>query len=217
MKGICIFLLGLLICTTSIGQSDHLTLYKLSNTNKTKKIKVNKAVKIGKSLLMSDSLESTKWINGKFLKVSGDSIILKTDVIRINHKFTTNQKTVSTGESTRFNAELTDAQAIQSIAFSDIDFISSKSRHDEFHDEFLTAGLWLSVITTFIVAPLVSINYTEGTFNANTYKNYALAGTACFALSVTISFLTNDTPGYQINPDWPEKKKKKKKLWKFGK
>ena len=217
MKGLCIFLIGVVICTASFGQADHLTLYKYSNTNKTKKIKVNRDIRLGKSLQMSDSLESTKWIHGKFLKVSGDSIILETDVIRINHKYTTDQKTVSTSEYIKYNTEVTDAQARQSIAFSDIDIITHRIRNHDFFDEYVTVGIWLSVITTFIVAPLVSINYSEGTFNSNTYRNWALAGTAGFALSISVSTLSHRTTTLQIDPDWPVKKKKKKKLWTWSK
>ena len=45
MKNLVILIIGLLICTTAFGQTDHLTLYKLPEKNKTKRIKLNKPIK----------------------------------------------------------------------------------------------------------------------------------------------------------------------------
>ena len=74
MKNLVILIIGLLICATAIGQTDHLTLYKLPGKNKTKRIKLNKPIKFEIGLQKTDTLKSWKRIEGKLLNVGIDSL-----------------------------------------------------------------------------------------------------------------------------------------------
>lgn len=197
MKYLVILIVGLLICATAIGQTDHLTLYKLPEKNKTKRIKLNKPIKFEIGLQKTDTLKSWKRIDGKLLNVGIDSITVEFHKEHYRKQVTTPLATTITSKTIDYNDSVFGKQFSESYAIDDIDYIDF-IRSNETWESIGIAGIICSALTTFVVAPLVSINYKDGTFNSNTYKNWALAGTAGMAISIPIAIFSSKSKRYVV-------------------
>lgn len=198
MKNLVILIIGLLICATAIGQTDHLTLYKLPGKNKTKRIKLNKPIKFEIGLQKTDTLKSWKRIEGKLLNVGIDSLTVAIQKEHYNQVAITPIVSTTTSKTVVYNDSIYVNPFSGSYAIDDIDYIDF-IRTNETWEGIGIAGIICSALTTFVVAPLVSINYKDGTFNSNTYKNWALAGTAGMAISIPIVIFSSKSKRYAIN------------------
>jgi hypothetical protein len=101
----------------------------------------------------------------------------------------------------KYSDTISDAVQI-SYAIDDIEYIEISRSYEKLEGAGIV-GVVFSALTTFVVAPLVSINYQEGSFNSNTYRNWALAGTAGMAVSFPFIIFSNKTKRYKINGCWP--------------
>ena len=213
MKNLYILIIGLLICFTATGQTDHLLLYKLPDKTKVRKIKLNSHVSIKTALNKTDTTRSWNYFHGKLVKVDNGTFTVKLTNVKISNVNTSGIKKETFVKSIVYNDSTPDGIVQKSFAYDDIDFIRHSKKHKTI--EGIGTGMaWIGAFTTLILAPLVSINYSDWTFNANTYKNYALAGTAMIAVSIPILFCTNRNRTFQIRPGWDENNKK---LWSLRK
>ena len=198
MKNLFILIIGLLICATAIGQTDHLTLYKLPAKNKTKRIKLNKPIKFEIGLQKTDTLKSWKRIEGKLLNVGIDSLTVAFRKEYYSQLAITPIASTTTNKTVVYNDSIYVNPFSESYAIDDIDYIDF-IRSNETWEGIGIVGVICSALTTFVVAPLVSINYKDGTFNSNTYKNWALAGTAGMAISIPIVIFSSKSKRYAVN------------------
>jgi hypothetical protein len=201
MKKLVILIVGLLICLTAIGQTDHLTLYKLPKKNKTKRIKLYKPINFEIGLQKTDTLKSWKRIEGKLLNVGIDSLTIEYQKEHYNKLITTPLASTTTTKTINYNDSVYEKQFSESYAIDDIDYIDF-IRSNETWEGVGIVGIICSALTTFVVAPLVSINYKDGTFNSNTYRNWALAGTAGMAISFPIVIFSSKTKRYPMKQNW---------------
>ncbi|RLD57557.1 MAG: hypothetical protein DRI97_05080 [Bacteroidetes bacterium] len=198
MKKLAILIVGILICFTAIGQTNHLTLYKLPEKNKTKRIKLNKPINFVIDLHTTDTLDSWMRIEGKLLNVGIDSLTVEYKKEYYSKLITTPMASTTTTKTIKFNDSVFGKQFSKSYAIDDIDYIDF-IRSSETLEGIGIAGIIISALTTFVVAPLVSINYKDGTFNSNTYKNWALAGTAGMAISIPITIFSSKSKRHAID------------------
>jgi len=198
MKNLVILIVGLMICFTAIGQTDHLNLYKLPKKNKSKRIKLNKPIKFEIGLQNTDTLKSWKRIDGKLLNVGIDSLTVVFQKEYYSQLLISPLASTTTNKTIDYNDSVYGKQFSKSYAIDDIDYIDVIRSHETWETIGIT-GVICSALTTFVVAPLVSINYKDGTFNSNTYKNWALAGTAGMAISIPIAIFSSSNKRYAID------------------
>jgi len=198
MKNLVILIVGFLICLTAIGQTDHLILYKLPEKNKTKRIKINTSFNFEIGLQDTDTLKTWKQVKGKLLDVGTDSLTVLFQKEYYSKVHISPLATTTTNKTINYNDSLNGKQFSVSYAIDDIDYIEYFRSHETW-ESIGIAGIICSALTTFVVAPLVSINYQDGTFNSNTYKNWALAGTAGMAISFPIAIFSSGSKRYNIN------------------
>ena len=68
-----------------------------------------------------------------------------------------------------------------------------------------------SSLAVLIVSPFICYNYSEGTFNAESYKYWALGSTAGIVLGFSFQMLGGHTK-FQFKTNWPSEKGK---VWSF--
>lgn len=201
MKHLWLCCFSVMFCFITSGQTDYFSIYKLPKTKCDKKFKLNKTFTIGYGLQLSDSMRTWKLTEGKLLLVDDKTITMEVYKNRIYSEFKGKGIETSSSEIVKYNDSL--AEAVQkSYTIDDIEYIEI-SRHNEKLEAIGIAGVIFSAITTFVIAPLVSIDYQQGTFNSNTYRNWALAGTAGMAVSFPLVIFSNKTKRYKINSCWP--------------
>jgi len=198
MKNLVILIVGILICTSALGQTDHLSLYKLPEKNKTKRFRVNKPFHFEIGLQKTDTLKSWKRIEGKLLNVGTDSLTIELKKEHYSKQLISPVGPSTTRKTIVYNDSVSGKPFSESYAIDDIDYVDF-IRKSETLEGIGIAGVICSALTTFVVAPLVSINYKDGTFNANTYKNWALAGTAGMAISFPLMIFSSRSKRFAIN------------------
>jgi len=183
MKKIILLIGSLLICSSVHAQNKDLILFKLPDKKQTIKIKSGAWISFTQSLYTPDSLQMAKWISGRLNFAMNDSINMEVEKIRTGIKLESG--IIEENILSKGGCVLT-AFKTESYPISIICGITYKNKSGEF---FTKAGTYLAVaslLTAAIVAPLVSINYQEGTFNLDTYKSVVIAGGIGFGVSIPI-------------------------------
>jgi hypothetical protein len=104
-----------------------------------------------------------------------------------------------------------DSVSIQTLKIKDLNFLKYNSRtRSTFHDMGSIISVF-SVSALLLAAPLVSINYKNGTFNSNRYFSWAYTSMAGIAISLPISILSKEKK-YKLTL---RNKVKDKKYWYF--
>jgi hypothetical protein len=201
MKHIWFICFSLMFCFIASGQTDHFTIYKLPKANRSKNVKLNKTFTIGYDLEVSDSMRTWKKTKGKLAQVNDNTLTLQVYNVQTYSELKEYGKLSSSTDILEYSDTLKDAVRI-SYAIDDIEYLEI-SRYNEQLEKIGITGAIFSALTTFVIAPLVSIDYQERTFNSNTYRNWALAGTAGMAISFPLLVSSSKTKRYKINDSWP--------------
>ena len=124
------------------------------------------------------------YYGGNLVKVTADSIFLK-PIYSGLHTYHPDKR-----ELNAKNYFLNDTITIVALKISDLDQITVHSKSAEN----LTNTGFLAAFTLLVVAPLVSINYKNGTFDTNRYAKVGGISTAimipCFVVGLNFDFRT---------------------------
>ncbi|MEN8224617.1 MAG: hypothetical protein ABFS05_04580, partial [Bacteroidota bacterium] len=183
MKKIFVLIFSLSICFSVYAQNKDLLFFKLPDKHRTVKIKPGAWISFTQEPFTLDSLEVKKYVSGILNFAKNDSINMEVEKMHTGIKLDsvlTKQITISTGKwpAQTFKTE--------SYAVSDMCSIRYQNRSGRFFSEIGIYLAWASFVTAAVVAPLVSINYKEGTFNMDTYKSVVMAGGIGFGISIPI-------------------------------
>ena len=208
MKKLCLIIIGLLIGLSSAGQSEHLYLYKLPDKTKKKKIKLNREVSFRMNMQTEGDLRTWDMVRGELISADKNHITVMVKKEEKHSSETSDTMITNSSRVVNYKDTLEGYQQIR-YAKDNIEYIDYRWNNDKLETAG-TVGLILSSITTFVVAPLVSIDYKNGTFNSNTYRNWALAGTAGMAVSIPILvvsgkyrwFVIKQGPEDHYKPAW---------------
>jgi hypothetical protein len=170
------------------GQSEHLKLYRMPEKNKSKTIRNGAYIRIDIRSYTADSLRKVDIFEGQFLNRYSDSLLIdletKTTNTYLDDKFI-KQEILSRGigpDKVPYKQE--------SIALGDINWIIYQSKPAIVSRKIGTALFFTSFLTATLIAPLVSINYGEGTFNLERYRAIAVAGSIGVGVSIPILLLS---------------------------
>lgn len=188
MKKIFVLIFSLAICFSVYAQNKDLLLFKLPDKHHTIKIKPGAWISFTKKSFTLDSLKIHKTISGKLNFAINDSINVRVEKMHTRIKLDsvlTKQITISDGDwpAQAFKSE--------SYAVSNMCSLRYQNRSGRIFSKISSHLLWVSIVTAAVVAPLVSINYKEGTFNMDTYKSVVMAGGIGIGVSIPILLFSN--------------------------
>ncbi len=162
--------------------------YLVNSIDPTKKVKL--VPKIAYELNYEDNNEDslieqkTVTLQGYIMNLNKTSINYEISTELISLKFKNGFQSWTENDYTSFDYS---GNNLRSINLKNLNHINYNSPSRDIFGQYGSATTLLSILTTFIVAPLASINYENGGFNKNRY--YKLAGSGLIGLSVGIPII----------------------------
>jgi hypothetical protein len=135
--------------------------------------------------IKDDSLEyGLRMVDGKIVQVSPETI----DIKPFSQKITKNNNCLKQTFETQYPYD-TDTIRIAKKGIIEIDY-TSYSR--ETLTSFSLSFIFLGSVTALLVAPLVSMNYKTGDFNATRYYRWAAIGLCTVGICIPITVLSGE-------------------------
>jgi len=188
MKKVLLFTLSVLICFSVYAQNNDLLLFKLPDKKQTIKIKPGAWISLQQKISFTpDSLRISNSITGKLNFAGTDSINMMVNEIRTYYEMDSSitKQIVISGKGWPFETYKSDSYPI-----SDISMLRYQNKSGHVFSEIGKYICLASIITVAVVAPLVSIDYKNSTFNMDTYKSVMIAGTVGIGISIPILILS---------------------------
>lgn len=183
MKRIFLITLGVLICFSVYSQRDDLRLFKLPDKKHSIRVKTGAWLSLSRRLYTPDSMRVNETISGRLVFATNDSINLNVD------EYITSSKI----DSALYKQTMIRKQGwpnkpykTESYPLSDIRMLRYQNKSGEVFTKVGTYLFFASLVTAAVVAPLVSIDYKNGTFNMDTYKSVVIAGGIGIGISIPI-------------------------------
>ena len=209
MKRTIIISLLCLIWFSGICQNNTLILYKLPNKKKAKNIQVDRNIKVGIQKEI-DSTKETTWINGKLNYVINDTLIISVMDYSVSKNHTAASKTWNE-HSFYYKKKSAEYIKIDHLALEDISIIQKK--YNKNFSNWNLVIIFLPLFNSFVVAPLVSMDYSDWKINTDTYKKFGMASTYVLFAGISTAIIYNlSEKKFQLKPEWP---KKEAKLWTY--
>ncbi|NQT76105.1 MAG: hypothetical protein HQ565_00215 [Bacteroidetes bacterium] len=183
MKKLLLFTISLLICFSVYSQNKDLLLFKLPDKKHTLKIKEGAWISISQRSFGADSLIMQESVRGKLNFASSDSVNIMVKEISTSFKLDSvlTKQIIIRGKSWRYEAFKS-----ESYPLSNISTLRYQNKSGHVFTEIGTYLFFASLLTAAVAAPLVSIDYKEGTFNLDTYKSVVIAGGIGIGISIPI-------------------------------
>ncbi len=149
--------------------------------------------------LENDSVKSIKSLKGKFISSSSHEIMLIPSRSTIK---SINKDSIKQSIETFYPLNTRPV----SFRYDDISMISYQS--NSAHNCLVSAKIMtvIGLLTTFVVAPLASIDYRNGSINSRTYFTFAATGLGLYILSIPL-FLISKEKKFHLNLNGNSKEK----------
>jgi len=170
------------------AQNNDLLLFKLPDKKQTIKIKPGAWISLQQKISFTpDSLRIRNTITGKLNFARTDSINMMVNQIRTYYEMDSciTKQIVISGKGWPFETFKSDSYPI-----SDISMLRYQNKSGHVFSEIGKYICLASIITVAVVAPLVSIDYKNKTFNMDTYKSVMIAGAVGIGISIPILILS---------------------------
>ena len=212
MKKITTLIAGLLIINSLNAQTWKTQIKCISENPKVKtlKLKSKSNVKIGTLLSDSDSLKECKYYSGLFLHGGSDSLRIKLKSIAANKVFGNGIKQDTRIPAKYYWEKTADTIYNVNIALKDVHLLEYQKFTQKMFGNIEDAVLFSS-LAVLLISPFICFNYKDGTFNAESYKYWALGSTAGIVLGMSFQMMGGHTK-FQFKPGWPSEKAK---VWSF--
>ena len=184
MKKLLLLSLSVLICFSVYSQNNDLLLFKLPDKKQTIKIKPGAWLSLNQKSFTTDSLRINTTISGTLNFAANDSINMMVEYISTSHEL--DSALIQQIVIYRKGGWPYEAFKSESYSLSNIDMLRYQNKSAHVFREIGEYLMVASVITAAVVAPLVSIDYKNGTFNMDTYKSVLIAGGIGIGVSIPI-------------------------------
>lgn len=168
--------------------------YLINSIDSTKKVKLVPKIAYG---LNCTEQNTDTLIEQKTVTLQGYIVNLNKTAVTYDISTETVYLRLKNGFESRTNNDYTSFDYsgndnLRNINLKNLNYINYTSPSRDFFRTFGSATTFLSVLTTVIVAPLVSINYKNGGFNKDRY--FTIAGSGLIGLSVGIPLIVFSKP-----------------------
>jgi len=200
MKRLICLCIAILISIPIFAQEKHLKLYQLPKKTKVRKIKLNSNINFRINTVKTDTSRNWNTIHGKLVSVDKDHIMLRVSKEEKIISSKTDIVDYYTWKTITYKDSVEDLM-LTTYAKENIEYLEIRRENEKLQ----TAGITMMLIslgTVLVVAPLVSIDYSDWTFNANTYRNWALAGTAGVVVSIPLILFSSNWRRYSLDEKW---------------
>ncbi len=177
---------------------------------KTLRLKPEAKVKIGTLLIDSDSLKESKYYSGFFIQGGSDSLRIKLKSIAANKVFGNGIKQDTRIPAKYYWEKTADTIYNMNIALKDVHLLEYQKFTQKMFGNIEDVVLFSS-LAVLLISPFICYNYKDGTFNAESYKYWALGCTAGIVVGFSFQMLGGHTK-IQFKPNWPSKDAK---VWSF--
>jgi hypothetical protein len=211
MKNVSLIGILILLVYLATAQTESLKIYKLPEKNISRTLKKGAYLNLGIRSITSDSLKLEDLWEGRFVEATGDSLLIHLGK-RSSYLYLENGLVEQTIISPGFCAD-PPPYKFENIPLDKISMIQYKNKSGIVFRKIGNILFFTSFFTGTIVAPLVSFNYGEGTFNINRYKTIAIAAGTGLVISIPImAFSKKKTLGFE-----PGVYYKQRDIWTFEK
>lgn len=201
MKPLLFFAFAIFLSTCVYSQNKYFTIKKIDG-NKSHKIRVNAWINIENYKLVNDTLKKVDFVEGWIDEISNDSILI--DISYTGDKLALADKS----SLYTYHDYPSGTKYKKSYPIHGIDYIHWENRRRMiFHD----LGRGITIVSAFfglVVAPLVSIDFKDKSFNLDTYKSWLIGGFSPLCFSIPLTLLSKpkeiklrDHSNYD-NPQW---------------
>lgn len=214
MKKLLLLVLTLIVGFTLIAQTWKAPVYRIDGKPKMKTVKLKSGIsmEIGRLLIDNDTLKENKYLYGNFKGVTGDTLQMTLNRIRIKSVHTNGSRTDSFIPAKSLIAPAPDSTYIMNASLTDIDFLAYRNNSiawlTDTEDFFLFGSLMV-----LIASPFICYDYKNQTFNAERYKYWGLGCTAGIVTGISLQILGGASQKkFQFHGSWPSEKAK---VWSF--
>ncbi len=168
--------------------------FLVNSVDTTKRVKLNYQIStnLNYSERNSDSLIDHKTYNMQGFIVNLTNASLNYDIASESIIVKYSNGVESTINTEYLSTDYSGDDNLRSISLNKLNYIDYSSPKRSFCYSLAGTTTFLAVLTTFVVAPLVSINFQNGDFNKKRY--YAVAGSGLIGLSVGIPMMLLSSP-----------------------
>ncbi len=200
-----IYFLFLVIST--INSQEYIESFNISNKNIQKTIICDSLdfLRITVNYKPVIAIDSTRILNGRILELTQEKIRIlpSLDIIDIDYSCDSSYYRKQWKSNTKLPT---------SIKISDISKIEYQSYSAQQWSDNGFASIIIGSLTTLIVAPLISINYKDGSFNSKRYFSTAAIGLGFVSIGIPITIISRKKTYYFKN----RINKNRTKIWSIG-
>ena len=206
MRKLLIVATLLLAIISSVHSQEHVKTFKISHKNKQKRIYC-KAPNHLEFIINGESStgnDTTRYLIGKILDMNNNTITVLPHCDIIDVKYLS--------EKVYYNKSCaSNPMNPLEIKISDISKIEYKSKSSENWSNSGSLFIAVGSLTALIVAPLISIDYSNGDFNSQRYYNTAALGLGLVTVGIPLRIIFKKKT-YHFKP---RDSKKRTKVWNF--
>lgn len=213
MKRLIWFIAGLLLVVPLHAQTWKSSLEGVSKSSATKTIRIKPGWKItiGKAFPDTSQIRGNRYFSGSFLGGNTDSIKMSLDQVKVTRYLPGKISEVTTIPAAAFLSAPIPLDREFAYALSDIHLLTIQKPRYEYMEVF-ELGMIASTLVA-IISPFLCIDYSDGSFNEDRFKYWALGSSVCLVATISYAVITGTgKKSYQFKSGWPNKKAK---VWKF--
>jgi hypothetical protein len=185
-----------------------------SNRIKTITIKPGTDVTVSSQIFKNDTFQENHFYTGIFKGGTKDSLYLELNSVMTNKEYVNGIKETRNFPRKQYLSIMGQDTSRMCIPLQQIHALDYQKKNISGWAE-LGEPIILTSLLVMVAAPLISINYKDGSFNDERYKKWALGSTAGLAAGFVTIFtfaILGDHHKIQFKPGWPDKKAK---AWQF--
>lgn len=183
MRNVLLALAALFICLHAESQSRYFKIRK-EDGNRTLKVRLYADIEVMRKEKTSDSTYKEYYTDGLIKEISRDTLYIKT---RYTHTRNFIDKNTFRGEHASYSWC---DEKMSRIAYNDIDYLYYWNSSRQALNRTAATFMAFSIIAGTIVAPLVSYNFTNKSFNTDRYTGWVLASAVGLGVSIPLTILT---------------------------
>jgi hypothetical protein len=214
MKNLFLVLFIILFSSGMSAQTWKRTIYGTAGNKGVRTIRIKPAasVTIRTLEIKTDSLNYSTTLAGTFKGAANDTLTLKLDNFSDLKILGSGKRFSTTIPGKLYLQPFSEDTGIVRVPVSRIDYLVYRNNPDGKLGEIGEGAVFTSLFV-LIASPFLCINYSDGSFNAERYKYWALGSTAVMVVSFTAEGLFGGQRIFQFHPGWPINGKK---VWSFS-